>query len=63
MTLEEATAKIVNLWRIGHTPEAIMMTLLMYRVALQKREIMIVIRRYCDNQSENTTYKAHRRKA
>lgn len=58
MTAQEAATFIVNRWRIEHTPEAIMMALLMQRVALSKSDILAVVRRYCDACTENTTYRA-----
>lgn len=56
MTHKETAAKIINLWRIEHTPEAIMMTLIMLGAPLTRAQILSVIRTYCDVCTENMTY-------
>lgn len=58
MTPKEAATKIITLWRIEHTVEAIMMNLLMQSFPANRSQILAVIRAYCDACTENATYGA-----
>ena len=47
---------IVQRWRCEHAPDAIMVHLICLGAPLCKRDILAVIRRYVECNSENATY-------
>lgn len=61
MSPQQATRLIVTRWQLDHSVDAIMMALIMSGRPMKRLEILSVIRRYIDNQSENATYKKERK--
>lgn len=58
MTAQEAAAFIISRWRLEHSAEAIMMACVLTGAPLKKKaQILAVIRRYVEVNSENATYK------
>ena len=53
MTAEEYALFVINRWRIGHTPEAIMVALVMLGLPVKTSQVMQSIRIYCDKFTEN----------
>jgi hypothetical protein len=56
MTAQEVAAFVVSRWLCDHDPQAIMCQLICLGVPLKKREILAIVRRYCDCQTENMDY-------
>lgn len=56
MTPKEVATKVISLWRMEHAPDAIMMTLVMLGTPATKRQVLNVVKAYCDACTENVTY-------
>ncbi len=57
MDAQSVASFVVSRWTLGHTPESIMLQLVCLGRPMRKADVLVIIRRYVDSQTENTTYK------
>lgn len=54
---QQVASLIVCRWQLDHSVDAIMVALVMLGRPMKRREILEVIRRYVESNSENPTYR------
>lgn len=56
LTPNEVIAFVIKRWMLDHTPDAIMMALVCQGINLKKKEILVIIKRFIELNTENQTY-------
>jgi hypothetical protein len=57
MTAPEIASFVVSRWLLDHSPEGIMVGLICLGQPMRKADVLAIIRRYVDEQSENRGYR------